>query len=733
MSETPVPLSTLREDPSEPGSSDIQKLTGWAKEPSVMDLKGDLESASPSQQAHMLKIIKWNDNLTITGSAKFKGRRGRSSVQPKLIRKQAEWRYCNLSEPFLSADDLFSVAPTSWEDIRPARQNELILNWQFRTKFDRVAFIDEFVRTVTDEGTVIVQVGWARETKTEKVMAPVYTYYPPADEAQLTQLQEALKVQAENPAEFLKLDEAIRESVIYSLENQQPAWAIKTGEQEVDKEKILRNEPTVEILNTGNVFIDPSCSGDISKARFIIHSFETSKADLKKQGSRYKNLRAVNWDSNSILSQPDHKTGTPDNFNFKDEARKRVVAYEYWGYYDINGTGELTSIVATWLGDIMIRMEENPFPDGRLPFVISTYMPIKKSFYGEPDGELLVDNQRIAGALTRGMIDLMARSANAQTGMAKGMLDVPNRRKYDNGDDYEYNPGANPLQGIIEHKFPEIPASAMNMLGMQNVDAESMTGVKAFSNEGISGAAFGDMAKGAQGAMTAAAERKMGILRRLAKSIAEIGSKIVAMNQEFMSDEETIRLTNETFEVINRDELKGRFDMSVKVATEESNAARAQELGFMLQTMGNNLDFNLTKMILVEIARLRKMPDLAKKIEAFEPQPDPLVQEKMQLEIEELRSKIAVNQAKVAELGAAAQMHTANAGLKGAQADKTNLDYVEQETGTTHARAVDHTKTQARSQQDLVVTKAIAERHKDVEGATPAEDIAAAIGHTQLS
>ncbi|WP_423790334.1 portal protein [Listeria monocytogenes] len=39
---------------------------------------------------------------------------GRSKVKPKLIRRQAEWRYASLSEPMLSAEKLFDVAPVSW-------------------------------------------------------------------------------------------------------------------------------------------------------------------------------------------------------------------------------------------------------------------------------------------------------------------------------------------------------------------------------------------------------------------------------------------------------------------------------------------------------------------------------------------------------------------------------------------------------------------------------------------
>ena len=38
------------------------------------------------------------------------------------------------------------------------------------------------------------------------------------------------------------------------------------------------------------------------------------------------------------------------------------------------------------------------------------------------------------------------------------------------------------------HTYPEIPASAQFMLQLQNMEAESMTGVKAF-NQGLSGEA----------------------------------------------------------------------------------------------------------------------------------------------------------------------------------------------------------------------------------------------------
>lgn len=290
--------------------------------------------------------------------------------------------------------------------------------------------------------------------------------------------------------------------------------------------------------------IDPSCEGDIDKAMFVIVSFETSKAELQKNSATYKNLEYVNWETAAPISQPNHSSNMDQTFQFKDELRKRVVAYEYWGYYDITGKGEeLTPIVATWIGNVMIRMERNPFPDQKLPFVVIPYLPIKRELYGEPDAELLEDNQRILGAVSRGMIDLLGRSANGQQGFAKGMLDVVNRRRFEAGQDYEFNPNVSPAAGHIEHKYPEIPNSALTMVTLQNQEAESLTGVKSFGG-GMSGEAYGDVAAGIRGVLDAASKREMAILRRIAKGVVDIGRKITSMNGEFLSEKEIVLITN---------------------------------------------------------------------------------------------------------------------------------------------------------------------------------------------
>lgn len=701
-----------------------RRLTDWPNEPAAINLKSDYDSAKPSHDAQVAKIKEWNDQLFVRGKAKPPRSPNRSSVQPKLIRRQAEWRYSALSEPFLGSNKLFKIDPATFEDVECARQNELVLNHQFRNKINRVKFIDDYIHTLVDDGTSIVQVGWERSTVMVDKEVPVFSFYPLTDEAQLAPLQQAMELKNADPRTYDEdVPDELKEAVTFYEENQQPVVAMITGSQIVQEEKVLLNKPTLVVHHPDNVLIDPSCNGDLDKALFVVVSFETNKAELQKQGDRYQNLDLVDWEGAGPVNTPEHSSDTPQDFQFRDAIRKKVVAYEYWGFWDTEDDGVLRPIVATWIGDVFVRMERNPFPDEKLPFVLVPYLPVKRELYGEPDAELLVDNQKIAGAVTRGAIDLMAKSANGQVGFSKGLLDPLNRRRYDKGLDYEFNPTQNPAQGMVEHKFPEMPNSTLTMLNLQNQEAEALTGVKSFAG-GVSGEAYGDVAAGIRGALDASSKREMSIIRRAANGMTQIGVKISSMNAAFLSEKEVVRITNDKFEIINREDLKGNFDLIVDISTAEVDDAKSKDLAFMIQTMGPNMDPEISvNLVLAEIADLKRQPALANKLRNYKPQPSPQQQRLAELEvlaaekeIEKLQSEIDLNNAKAQEALA--------------KKDNLDLEFVETETGTKHARDMQKQMGQAQGNQNLEVTKAITKPTKEGESAP---NIEAAIGFNQLS
>lgn len=635
--------------------TDSSTLVDWEKPPSLRDLKQDHESAQSAHHVHTNEVDKWLGILKARQTIKAK--RGRSKIVPKLARKQAEWRYAALSEPFLSTDDLFNTAPATFEDKLAAEQNGLVLNYQINNRIDKVAFVDEYVRTAVDEGSVIVRVGWEFEEDVRTVHKPIMG----------TQ-------QGIGP------------------DGQPILEPIQVGTRKVKKKITVKNQPVLTVCDYNNIVLDPTCEGDIDKANFAIYSFETSLSELKKDG-RYKNLEDINFESASVLAEPDHKISSDDSaFTFKDKPRKKVIAREYWGFWDIHDTGEVVAFVATWVGSTIIRLEENPYPDKKLPFVLVQYLPRRKNIYGEPDAELIEDNQKIVGAVTRGIIDIIGRSANGQQGIRKDALDVTNARKYERGDDYKFNANVDPNQAFHMEVYPEIPRSAIEVLSMQNNDAEALTGVKAFT-QGISGQALGTTATGIRSALDATSKRELGILRRLSNGMNKIGRKIISMNSEFLEDEEIVRITNEQFVSINRNDLGGKYDIKLTISTAEADEQKASELAFMLQTMGNTMPPEMSYMLLADIAKLRKMPDLAKRIEEYQPQPDPAAQRQQELEMALLEAQIVNEQAKGAENAVDVDLKKAKTATEEAKArdlhsgaDNSDLDFVEKESGVANAR-----------------------------------------------
>jgi hypothetical protein len=673
-----------------------KELSGWENPPKVLDLKQDYQDAKPNHDLQITKINTWLDNLNVTGSAVVKSANGRSQIVPKLIRKQAEWRYSALTEPFLSTDDIFNVDPVTFEDKAGAVQNELVLNNQFNCKLNKVRFIDEYVRAAVDEGTVIARVGWEFEEAEEEVEIPEYDYQP-TDDPQLLELYQSLQ---QDPNASESAPPELLEAFQMSMQAGVPLAPVVIGSHKEMQTVVKKNQPTVEVCSIKNVIIDPTCMGDMDKASFVIYSFETSLSELKKDG-RYKNLESIDINNASVLAQPDHFSPDDSSFTFKDKPRKKFVAYEYWGYWDVDGDGIAEPIVATWVNNTMIRLQDNPFPDGKPPFVLVQYLPVRKSIYGEPDGALLEENQKILGAVTRGMIDIMGRSANGQSGIRKDALDVTNKRKFDQGKDYEFNSQVDPRQAFYMHTYPEIPQSAQYMVNLQNMDAESLTGVKAFTG-GISGQGLGSTATGVRGALDAASKRELGILRRLAEGVKQIGRKIIAMNAAFLSEEEVIRVTNEEFVPVKRDDLMGNYDLRLSISTAEADNQKAEELAFMLQTTAQSMGPTFSQMILSEIARLRKMPDLSKRIAEFQPEPNPVEQKRAELEVALLEAQVANESAKANENEMDIQLKTAKLQKEMAEtkaiksrADLDDLTFLERESGMDQEKLLEQTKAKA--------------------------------------
>ena len=594
-------------------------------------LKADLKAAERLKADNDTKIAQWRSEYD--GKPYGNEVKGKSSIVSRDIKKQSEWQHASLVDPFVSTAEIVRCHPITYEDTAAARQNELLLNTQFCRKFDRYNFMSKAVKVLDMEGTVVVQTGWDFESKV------------------VTRLVDVVKI-AEGGIEYVE-------------------------QEEVEEHITIRNQPTARICRNEDVFLDPTCMDDLDKAQFVIYRYETDISTLKKDG-RYKNLERLSKSGASSDQDPDYDAEDTTVFKFEDEPRKKLLVYEYWGNYDVDGDGIAEAIVCSWTSDIVIRMETNPYPDGKPPFLVVPFNSVPFRLNGEANAELIGDNQKVKTAVIRGIMDNMAQSTNGQVGIRKGALDPTNKNRYLQGRNFEFN---GTPQDFWQGSYNSIPGSAFDVLGLMNNEIESLTGVKSFSG-GITGSSLGPSATAARGALDATAVRRMNIVRNIAENLVKpLLRKWLAYNAVFLEEEEVIRVTNEEFVPVRRDDLEGRIDIDIAVSTAEDNAAKSQELSFLLQTIGPNEDPKIRRDIMADILELMRMPDQAKRMRDYDPKPDPIQQRLQELEIlrlereiAKLDSDIAYNDARTRQAVADAGLTTTKVGTEEAKARKTHSE-----------------------------------------------------------
>lgn len=655
---------------SEVDGKDIQvdDLVDWKNPPTLRELKADYKASEAATDEQAKKVEDWLDAYKGTGKYAAPAVEGRSRMVIKLIRKQVEWRCPTLTEPFLSSPKLFEVQPRTFEDKASATQNELILNYQFKSKLNSVKLLDEVIRTMGTEGTAIIKSSWLYREDTYTDYETEYEATEIIDPAVIEQMNQMVAQIQQQPEMMDQLDEATVLSIQTFMESGELYQYMPVGEKEVERTKVINNHPNAELCNVEDVFVDPTCKGDINKAKFLVHKFQTCVAELREDG-RYSNLDILETEVGNH-EQTSSTVSIANNFKFKDIARKGIDAFEYWGYYDIDGTGTLHSFVATWVGETLIRMERNPYPDNRIPFTFIPLIPVRGSLYGEPDAELIKDNQQIISATVRGTVDTFARSANGQTGFAKNFLDQRNLDRFNQGKNYQFSANMDPRAAVHQHIFSETPNSVYQLINYMSNDAESFSGVKAFS-QGINSDALGKTAKGARTALDATAIRDASILRRIAQGLTEVAYKFQTMNALFLTEDDVVRLTNSEFVQVDPQNLSGDFDLVIDISTAESDAQKANDLSFLLQTGQNTFPFEFTQEILAEIARLKKQPKLEQFIRNYQPQPDPMQEKLKELELAKLEAEIAQIRADTAEKVAKAQVNAAEVNVRNARADNT--------------------------------------------------------------
>ena len=605
-------------------------------------VKADYKSSEVAKNINDENITKWEairDSKPYGTEVDHK-----SKYVSDMTAKLLSWQIPSIVDPFISSQDLINCKPFTHADVAISNQEEAVLTHQFIQTLDHYAFMTDLVTWASEKGTVFVKTGWEFQEEEREVEVPVVVQDPISGQP-------------------MQIGTRIEMQMVTTV-----------------------NRPTRVLCDPLDIRVDPTCRGNIAKASFVIHDFETDLSSLRKDG-RYKDLDKLT----TALEKDEtfqHRDYTDATFRFEDDARKKIIVHEYWGLYDLNGDGIAEPVVIAWCNDVVIREEENPLPGQEIPFERAVYKRKPGFIYGEPLAALVGKKQHIDSVLHRGIFDDMKLANNGQTGTKKGFTDEQNLRKMKQGLDFEYNTS---MADVYEDSYKPLNQSVFQVMEKNNSAAESSVGVSLMAH-GNGGNALGSSAAAVTATTTSSAKREMHIVRGIAEDcIIPILKKFSRYNREFLSPEEVERITDKPYVEATNDVA---YDIKMTLESAETRAAKAQSTGFVLQTMGPNMGRQEQQTLLARYMKLIGEPDIANRIE--NPEPDPMQEEAQRkqsyiqdLEIKKLEAQVRNEEAKAMENEADIALKRAKTRQIESGSDLTDLDYLEREGGMPHQREME--------------------------------------------
>jgi len=602
--------------------------------------------------------------------------------------KQIEWVKSQLKNPFISNDTIVRFAESKANSGAFSKQTEEAINFFYTKEFNRYNFTTDMINVLLIEGTVIVRTGW--EYSGEVV---------------------------ERIEQILSIDGQLVDEVT------------------VEEEVAIVNRPTASVVRPEDVFIDPTAY-ESSDIQFLIHKREVRLSGLRKSGLYKKEdldyiEKSIDEsdDNNIYMAQYSRDTTSDDYANLEDTARRKMFMYEYWGEYDIDGSGITKPIVCSWVGDRVIRLEENPFPDKKIPYIVAPCIKQPFSIYGKSYVELVKNQQEVMTGMMRGIFDDIAQSNNRQIGVQKGNLDSVNFKRKEQGKDFEFNISPN---AFYQGQYNRIPAEVFKVVQDVQADIQSTTGVVPFQGGGGTQAIYGSQASKA-GQTNSMMLRELDMVINIADNIIKpMIRHWVSYIYDLLDPSDIEAITGYTFvEPLNEKDPSFYRDFIIDISTQHTDDVKASELAFLLQTLGNSIPFEMTQLLMSEIARLKGMKELSEATKNYKPQSDPYEQQMKQISLQKAQLELQLL-GREADVDIA--LKQAKAKESDAKADSINQSSVQtkygvsfnqkiQELNTKHQLELDKIREQKRLKSSGVIPNNMGIKQRLQEPATESETL----------
>lgn len=327
---------------------------------------------------------------------------------------------------------------------------------------------------------------------------------------------------------------------------------------------------SLEVVNPFNIYPDPLATS-VDDAEYIIYATYMHVNQLKKAFPSKANLLEggnINYDElvANRESQLNKKTDT------------QVLVLETWcrDYThidveeEINGEKVKTKkrkypngrviTSAPELG-IILSDKENPYKDGKFPFIILKDIDVPFEFWGKGEIENILSPQKYINELTNQIIDNAKTTANMQWILDKNSGIAPGTLTNRPGLVVRKNPGTE----VRRDNPPPMPSYVREMIESLKTDVENISGVHDVTQgRRPTGIQAGNAILALQEAGQARIRLKVKIMEKV---LGELAQMWYSRMQQFWQQDRWIRVSKEEggyeFIQINRDSLQEDFDINI--------------------------------------------------------------------------------------------------------------------------------------------------------------------------
>ena len=586
-------------------------------------IKDDIETGRRANENEQDQRVR-NYNIYRAKGDGLRDRPGRSRIKSSDTMDAIEWMMPSFMKTFAGSNSCVSVSPVGTEDVAKAEKLQKLLNWQFmgrRVKGFRVLY--EWIKSALIYGTSVVKVTWRDIYVTKGFDMPV------ASEAEIAAMLDSDDyIDVQGLPEDIPPGAAITEEMM-AFAQSRPDMLAKIGyinamPQQVqpvalEPMRVYRDVrgtrriksysgPMVEVISPEDFWMDPKADA-IEEALFVIHRVWRTYGELRdmEREGIYKNVEKVkDWVDKSrsefenaesaeryaAAGQVDPATNASPNEDLQP-ARRKLEVFEWWGLLDLKGDGYQEPYLVVVCGDVILRMEKNPYGHGQAPFEVLRPMldPYKFSGVGMP--ELVGEFQALKTAILRQTLDNVSFQNN-------GMWLVNRNAGVDTSALLNPRPGtivkANITQGAVVPITPSsLQSMPLNMLELIDSMLQKRTGVTSY-NQGLDANSLNKTATGITRIMDASAQRIELIARVMAETgIKPLYQKLLMLNQQFIDQTIVIRVFNRPVE-ISPDDLIGDFDVTVDVGGATGrDETRSQQMMLLLQYAANLMSLQVMR------------------------------------------------------------------------------------------------------------------------------------------